>query len=61
MKFNINKLPMKGKDIEELKTFIYEGRDILTDENYLKENIQFLLHRQLKKSLDIMQDGSHKI
>ena len=36
MKFNINKLPMKGKDIEELKTFIYEGRDILTDEKLLE-------------------------
>jgi type III restriction enzyme len=30
MKFNINKLPLKGKD--EVKSFIYEGRDILTDE-----------------------------
>jgi len=36
MKFNINKLPMKGKDIEDLKTFIYEGRDILTDEKLLE-------------------------
>ena len=36
MKFNINKLPLKGKDIEETKTFIYEGRDILTDEKLLE-------------------------
>ncbi len=36
MKFRINKLPMKGKDIEDLKTFIYEGRDILTDEKLLE-------------------------
>jgi type III restriction enzyme len=36
MKFNINKLPLKGKEIEETKTFIYEGRDILTDEKLLE-------------------------
>jgi type III restriction enzyme len=36
MKFNINKLPLKGKDIENAKTFIYEGRDILTDEKLLE-------------------------
>jgi type III restriction enzyme len=36
MKFNINKLPFKGKDIEDSKTFIYEGRDILTDEKLLE-------------------------
>lgn len=36
MKFNINKLPLKGKDIEDIKTFIYEGRDILTDEKLLE-------------------------
>jgi len=36
MKFNINKLPIKGKDLEETKTFIYEGRDILTDEKLLE-------------------------
>lgn len=36
MKFNINKLPLKGKDIEEIRTFIYEGRDILTDEKLLE-------------------------
>ncbi len=36
MKFKINKLPLKGKELEETKTFIYEGRDILTDEKLLK-------------------------
>lgn len=36
MKFNINKLPLKGKDIEDTKIFIYEGRDILTDEKLLE-------------------------
>ncbi len=36
MKFNINKLPLKGKDIEDVKTFIYEGHDILTDEMLLE-------------------------
>ncbi len=36
MKFNINKLPLKGKEKEETKTFIYEGRDILTDEKLLE-------------------------
>lgn len=36
MQFNINKLPLKGKEIEETKTFIYEGRDILTDEKLLE-------------------------
>jgi type III restriction enzyme len=36
MKFNINNLPLKGKDIEDTKTFIYEGRDILTDEKLLE-------------------------
>jgi type III restriction enzyme len=36
MKFNINKLPLKGKGIEETKTFIYEGRDILTNEVLLE-------------------------
>ncbi len=36
MKFNINKLPLRGKEIEETKTFIYEGRDILTDEKLLE-------------------------
>jgi type III restriction enzyme len=36
MKFNINKLPLKGKGSEETITFIYEGRDILTDEVLLE-------------------------
>ena len=36
MKFNLNKIPLKGKEIEETKTFIYEGRDILTDEKLLE-------------------------
>ncbi len=36
MKFNINKLPLKGKDIQEIKSFVYEGRDILTDEKLLE-------------------------
>lgn len=36
MKFNINKLPLKGKEVEDAKTFIYEGRDILTDEKLLE-------------------------
>jgi len=36
MNFNVNVLPFKGKDIGEAKTFIYEGRDILTDEKLLE-------------------------
>jgi len=40
MKFNINKLPLKGKELEEIKTFIYEGRDILTDEKLLEREYQ---------------------
>lgn len=36
MDFNINTLPYKAKDIGETKTFIYEGRDILTDEKLLE-------------------------
>ena len=36
MKFNINKLPLKGKEIADTKKFIYEGRDILTDEKLLE-------------------------
>ena len=36
MEFNINILPFKGKDLGETKTFIYEGRDILTDEKLLE-------------------------
>ncbi len=40
MAFKINKLPLKGKDIEDPKTFIYEGRDILTDEKILEREYQ---------------------
>jgi len=36
MKFNINTLPLKGKDFADAKKFIYEGRDILTDEKLLE-------------------------
>ncbi|MEK7855746.1 MAG: hypothetical protein AAB288_06625, partial [Acidobacteriota bacterium] len=36
MKFNVNKLPYKKKELEEIKTFTYEGRDILTDEKLLE-------------------------
>lgn len=36
MKFNVNRLPMKKKELEETKTFIYEGRDILTDEKLIE-------------------------
>lgn len=36
MKFNINKLPLKGKEITDTMKFIYEGRDILTDEKLLE-------------------------
>ena len=36
MNFKINKLPLKGKEFEETITFIYEGRDILTDEKLLE-------------------------
>jgi len=36
LKFGINVLPFKGKEIGETKTFIYEGRDILTDEKLLE-------------------------
>ncbi|MFA6597153.1 MAG: DEAD/DEAH box helicase family protein [Ignavibacteriaceae bacterium] len=36
MKFNINTLPLIGKEVGETKTFIYEGRDILTDEKLLE-------------------------
>lgn len=36
MQFNINKLPLKDKEIADTKKFIYEGRDILTDEKLLE-------------------------
>ncbi len=41
MAFNIPKLPLKGKEIEDTKTFRYEGRDILTDETLLQRNARF--------------------
>jgi len=34
--FNVNPLPLKEKELEETKTFIYEGFDILTDEKLLE-------------------------
>lgn len=40
MAFNIPKLPLKGKEIEDTKTFPYEGRDILTDETLLQREYQ---------------------
>lgn len=36
MQIEVNPLPYKETDVEELKTFMYEGRDILTDEVLLK-------------------------
>lgn len=36
MKFNTNKLPLKTSEITDTKKFIYEGRDILTDEKLLE-------------------------
>ena len=36
MSFNTNPLPLTSKEREETKTFIYEGRDILTDEKLLE-------------------------
>ena len=36
MTFNINKLPLKEKEIAEAKKFIYEGRDLITDEKLLE-------------------------
>ena len=36
MKFNINQLPLKDSEITDIKKFIYEGRDILTDEKLLE-------------------------
>ena len=36
MTFAVNKLPLKGKEIADTKKFIYEGRDILTDEKLLE-------------------------
>ncbi|MCS6988978.1 MAG: DEAD/DEAH box helicase family protein [Chloroherpetonaceae bacterium] len=36
MKFNVNPLPLKSKELADVKKFIYEGRDILTDEKLLE-------------------------
>ena len=36
MKFHINPLPLKSKGISDEKKFMYEGRDILTDEKLLE-------------------------
>jgi type III restriction enzyme len=36
MQFNTAPFPLKAKDLAELKTFEYEGRDILTDETLIK-------------------------
>lgn len=38
--FNVNPLPLKEKDVDEIKTFIYEGYDILTDEKLLEREYQ---------------------
>lgn len=40
MQFKVNPLPLKEKDIEETKTFIYEGYDILTKEKELEREYQ---------------------
>jgi type III restriction enzyme len=40
MAFNINTLPFKSKEIEETKTFIYEGYDILSKEKLLEREYQ---------------------
>jgi type III restriction enzyme len=36
MQFKVNPLPLKEKEIEDTKTFIYEGYDILTKEKELE-------------------------
>jgi len=40
MQFKVNPLPLKEKEIEETKTFIYEGYDILTKEKELEREYQ---------------------
>ncbi len=40
MAFKTPKLPFEGKEIEETKTFVYEGRDILTDETLVQRDYQ---------------------
>lgn len=39
-KFNVNPLPLREKELEDIKTFIYEGFDILTDEKLLEREYQ---------------------
>ncbi|MEM8968836.1 MAG: DEAD/DEAH box helicase family protein [Bacteroidota bacterium] len=39
MQFNVTPLPLKGKS-EDIKSFIYEGRDILTDEMLFDRNYE---------------------
>lgn len=39
-KLNITTLPLKAKDLAETKSFIYEGRDILTDEKLFERNYE---------------------
>ncbi len=43
MKFKNNPLPLKEKDIEETKSFIYEGIDILTNEKLLEREYKIPL------------------
>ena len=38
--FKINVLPLKGKELAETKTFIYEGRDILTNEKLIEKQYE---------------------
>jgi type III restriction enzyme len=40
MAFKTNVLPFKGADIEAAKSFLYEGRDILTDEKLLEREYE---------------------
>lgn len=40
MRFNVNRLPYKKKDVEETRTFVYEGRDILTDEKLFERDYE---------------------
>jgi type III restriction enzyme len=40
MKLPVPRLPLKGKDLDKIKTFVYEGRDILTDEILLEREYQ---------------------
>ena len=40
MAFNVNVLPLRGKELAETKTFIYEGRDILTNEKLIEKKYE---------------------